>query len=124
MQAATRLGLAFLLLIAAFLALAGFAVWGLVAAGQSALAMVVVVAGVAGVLAGVLTWLVLRREEDEPLAQQAQAPAPPQPVIARRAVRVQSMPVADLPAAYVDAVTRGMRERTTALQAQASELRH
>jgi hypothetical protein len=133
MQAATRLGLAFLLLIAAFVVLVGFAVGALVVAGQAGLAMLVVAAGVAGVAAGVVTWLLVRTEEDEPAIAppqpqpqpQAQTQPQPQPQpaarlrpIARQPLRVQSMPVAKLPPAYVDAVTRGMRARTSALRGE------
>lgn len=127
MQAATRLGLAFLLLIAAFVVLAGFAVAGLVMAGQAALALVVVVAGLAGVAAGVVTWLLVRREDGEPAAVVPAQPAPDAPrqaVSARKPVRVQAMPVASLPPEYVEAVTRGIRARTSALREQVRELHH
>ena len=126
MQAAPRLGLAFLLLIAAFLVLVGVAVGTLFIAGQSALALVVVVAGIAGVGAGVVTWLLVRKADEEPAVATAapavqplslpHAVAVPRP--ARRSLRVQAMPVADLPPAYVNAVTRGIRARTSALRGQ------
>lgn len=124
MQAAPRLGLAFLLLIAAFLVLVGVAVGTLFIAGQGALALVVVVAGIAGVGAGVVTWLLVRNVDEEPAVATAapavqplpHAAAMPRP--ARRAPRVQAMPVADLPPAYVNAVTRGIRARTSALRGQ------
>lgn len=134
MQAANRLGIAFLLLITAFLVLVVLAVASLMAARQPTLAAVVAVAGVAGVIAGVVTWLVARREEDEPAAAEAiglpievsEVRASPARVAAatlpRRRIRVQSMPVANLPPAYVDAVLKGARERTSALKAQARTL--
>lgn len=130
MQVATRLRLAFLLLIAAFVVLVGFAAASLAMAGQSAMAMVVVLAGIAGVAAGVATWLLVRREEDEPAIAEPDTVAPPVPlappqVLApRRPLRVQAMPVASLPPEYVAAVTRGMRARTSALRAQTREMHH
>lgn len=130
MQVATRLRLAFLLLIAAFVVLVGFAAASLAMAGQSAMAMVVVLAGIAGVAAGVATWLLVRREEDEPAIAEPDTVAPPVPlappqVLApRRPLRVQAMPVARLPPEYVAAVTRGMRARTSALRAQTREMHH
>ena len=130
MQVATRLRLAFLLLIAAFVVLVGFAAASLAMAGQSAMAMVVVLAGIAGVAAGVATWLLVRREEDEPAIAEPDtvAPsvplAPPQVRAPRRPLRVQAMPVARLPPEYVAAVTRGMRARTSALRAQTREMHH
>lgn len=130
MQAATRLRLAFLLLIAAFVVLVGFAAASLALAGQPAMAMVAVLAGIAGVAAGVATWLLVRREEDEPAVAEPQpiappvALAPPQVLAPRRPVRVQAMPVARLPPEYVAAVTRGMRARTSALRTRTGEMHH
>lgn len=130
MQAATRLRLAFLLLIAAFVVLVGFAAASLALAGQPAMAMVAVLAGIAGVAAGVATWLLVRREDDEPAIAGPQPIAPPvalarpQVLAPRRPVRVQAMPVARLPPEYVAAVTRGMRARTSALRAQTGEMHH
>jgi hypothetical protein len=130
MQVATRLRLAFLLLIAAFVLLVGFAAASLAMAGQPAMAMVVGLAGIAGVAAGVATWLLVRREEDEPAIAEPDTVAPPVPLAPpqvrapRRPLRVQAMPVASLPPEYVAAVTRGMRARTSALRAQTREMHH
>src|SRR5690349_11506975 len=123
MPAATRLLVAFLVLIGAFLALVGVAVASLYAAGQQALAMVVAIAGCAGVGAGAFTYWLLRRdvvEEDGPeILIFDEAPAVMQPVISRAPLRVQSRPVADLPQAYVDAVLRGAQARLNAMKADA-----
>ena len=130
MQVATRLRLAFLLLIAAFVVLVGFAAASLAMAGQDAMAMVVGLAGIAGVAAGVTTWLLVRRDEDEPAIAEPETVAPPVPLARpqvrapRRPLRVQAMPVASLPPEYVAAVTRGMRARTSALRAQTREMHH
>ncbi|NNU43806.1 hypothetical protein [Ramlibacter montanisoli] len=131
MQVATSLRLAFLLLIAAFVVLVGFAAASLAMAGQPAMAMVAVLAGIAGVAAGVTTWLLVRRDEDEPAIAEPEPVAPPvvplaqpQVLAPRRPLRVQAMPVASLPPEYVAAVTRGMRARTSALRAQTREMHH
>jgi hypothetical protein len=131
MLAANRLRLAFLLLIAAFLVLVGFAAASLAMAGQPALALLVVGAGIAGVAAGVTTWLLVRREDDEPaiaepepIAQPVAIAPAPAGLAPRKPVRVQAMPVAKLPPEYVAAVTRGMRARTSALRAPTGEMHH
>jgi len=144
MPAAARLLAAFLLLTAAFLVLIGFAAFELVAAGQHTLAAVVGLAGLGGAAAGAFTYWLLRRDvealalmddglamempvPDEPgdaaqpdLAQRLAAtrPATPAPALPRRPIRVQHMPVAELPPAYVDAVLRGAQARLSALKAQ------
>lgn len=123
MPAATRLLVAFLVLIGAFVALVSVAVASLFAAGQQALAAVVAVAGLAGVGAGAFTYWLLRRDvvgdEDEPELMIFEEPVTVQPVIPRGPLRVQTMPVANLPPAYVDAVLRGAQARLSAIKAQA-----
>jgi len=135
MPAATRLLVAFLLLVCAFVVLLGVAVLGLYTVGQSGLAFVVAVAGLAGVVAGGVTYWILRRDvEEEALA--LELPLPPQPApqpqpaaalparperVRRSPLRVQAMPVADLPPAYVNAVLRGARARLSALK---EDVRH
>ncbi|MBK6007017.1 hypothetical protein JJB11_13025 [Ramlibacter ginsenosidimutans] len=144
MPAADRLLAAFLLLTAAFLALVGFAAFELVVAGQHGPAAVVALAGLGGAAAGAFTYWLLQRDAvtlawegealafeipmaDEPAAavqpHLATAIAESQPTTASATLRrastsVQHMPVADLPAAYVDAVLRGAEARLRALDAQ------
>jgi hypothetical protein len=144
MPAADRLLAAFLLLTAAFLALVGFAAFELVVAGQHMPAAVVALAGLGGAAAGAFTYWLLRRDAEvlafdgEALAFElplldapapavhhdlAQAfagsrPAAASPTLRRGPLSVQQMPVADLPAAYVDAVLRGAQARRRALAAQ------
>lgn len=116
---ADRLGLAFLLLIACFLALVGYAAASLFAAGEPLLAAAIAVAGLAGVIGGVLVWLLVRREDElqeQPAAQATPVPVPAHP---RVPLRVQAMPVADLPPAYLAAVMKGAHARLDALKAQA-----
>ena len=116
MHTANRLGLALLLLIAAFLVLVAISAASLWAAGHVATALVVGVVGLVGVAAGAITWRVVPEDEVEP-AQQS-------PAVANVAVRpiahgrIQAMPVADLPPAYVDAVLKGAHARLSALKAQ------
>ncbi|MBC5784233.1 hypothetical protein H8N03_14875 [Ramlibacter sp. USB13] len=129
MPAATRLLVAFVLLVCAFVVLVGVAVFSLYVAGEGMLAAVVATAGLAGVAAGGVTYWFLRGEvmdetvefELEPLVPATPAPASvkrAQPVLRRTPLRVQAMPVADLPPAYVDAVMRGAQARLNALKAE------
>ena len=144
MPAADRLLAAFLLLTAAFLVLVGFAAFELVAAGQDMPAAVVALAGLGGAAAGAFTYWLLRRDEvtlawegealafevpvadappsavqPDPAAELAASPSAAASAAVRRApTSVQHMPVADLPAAYVDAVLRGAEARLRALEAQ------
>lgn len=116
---ADRLGLAFLLLIACFLALVGYAAASLLAAGEPLLAAAIAVAGLAGVIGGVLVWLLVRREDELQEQPAAQAMPVPVPALPRVPLRVQAMPVADLPPAYLAAVMKGAHARLDALKAQA-----
>jgi hypothetical protein len=118
MHTANRLGLALLLLIAAFLVLVAISAASLWAGGHVATALVVGVVGLAGAAAGAITWRVVPDDEVElapPASPGAKAAAPQ---IAHRPVRIQTMPVADLPPAYVDAVMKGAQARLNALKAQ------
>lgn len=124
MPAATRLLVAFLLLLAAFCVLIGIAVFSLVAAGQLTLAAVVTAAGLAGIVTGGVTWWLLRREAAEELEDGSiEAPPPRQALppthaaLVRRPLRVQAMPVAELPPAYLDAVMKGAQQHMQALKA-------
>lgn len=124
MPVATRLLVAFLLLIAAFVVLVGVAVYSLLAAGQGTLAGVVAMAGLLGLAAGAFTYWLLRRDvagEWEELLPEPPMPRE-QPIvhasIRRAPLRVQTMPVANLPPAYVDAVLRGAQARLSAMKAR------
>lgn len=124
MQAASRLGLAFLLMIAAFVALIAMASAGLWAAGQGMLALVVAVVGVGGGAAGALTYRIAQGEE--PVEPPGPVSTLEHPVASpvRKPIRVQAMPVADLPPEYVAAVMKGTRVRTHALRTQAQGRAH
>ena len=118
MQAAKRLGLAFLLMIAAFVALISIASASLWAAGQGMLALVVAVVGLGGGVAGAITYRIAQGEEPvEPLPASTLRHPVASPV--RKPIRVQAMPVADLPPEYLAAVMKGTRARTHALRTQA-----
>lgn len=147
---ANRLLIAFLLLIGAFGVLVGFAVNALLMVGQGTLAVMVGGAGLAGTVAGGLTFWLLRQDAEEeeiavaePLVRAGEtpvAPIVPRPLLTQAAIgaamvrpslahatavrrlplKVQAMPVADLPPAYVDAVLKGAHARLSALKAEAS----
>jgi hypothetical protein len=119
MQNARRLGLAMLLLSAAFLVLVGMAAAALWAAGQAGTAVVMGVIGLAGAAAGAITWRVARAEEVE-LPDEKRDSTPIPRSITRTPVCIQTMPVADLPPAYLDAIMKGTHARLNALKAQSS----
>ena len=141
MPAARRLLVAFLVLIGAFLVLVGFAVASLYTVGQPVLAAVVATAGLAGVGAGALTYWLVKRDEgpaefdfeiqlppppvrQEPKTAEAMTPAEAlrkSAPMARRPIKVHSMPVAQLPQQYVDAVMRGAQARLSAMKAQSRD---
>jgi hypothetical protein len=118
MDTANRLGPALLLLIAAFLVLAAISAASLWAAGHVVTALVVGVVGLAGAAAGAITWRVVPDDEVEPAPPSSPVAKPAALQIAHGPVRIQTMPVADLPPAYVDAVVKGAPARLTALKAQ------
>jgi len=125
MPAVNRLGLAFLFLIAAFVVLIAIACASLWAAGQAMLALVVALVGVAAGAAGAVTYWIAQGEGAEPgepcpACVAGQAVATP----VRKPIRVQAMPVADLPPEYVAAVMKGTRLRTHALRTQAQGRAH
>lgn len=128
MPAASRLLVAFVVLITVFVVLVGFAAVSLAAAGQPAMAGVVATAGLVGVAAGGVTcWLLRRENEDdeieldlEPITRSGAFV--PRSAVTHAPVRVQSMPVAKLPPAYLDAVMKGAQARLSALKAQSRGL--
>jgi len=128
MPVARKLLVAFLVLIGAFLVLVGLAVASLVTLGQPVLAAVVATAGVAGVAAGAATYWMLRKDgedlgpdeiEVELESVRRVALHVETPRSTRAPLSVHSMPVADLPSAYVDAVMRGAQARLSALKQKA-----
>jgi hypothetical protein len=128
MPAASRLLVAFVMLITVFVVLVGFAAVSLAAAGQPAMAGVVATAGLVGVAAGGVTYWLLRREsEDEEIELDLEpitrsGALVPRSAVTHVPVRVQSMPVAKLPPAYLDAVMKGAQARLSALKAQSRGL--
>jgi hypothetical protein len=119
MHNAKRLGLAMLLLSAAFLVLVGVAATALWAAGQATTAFVLGVIGVACAAAGAITWRVARADDSDVPDEKWDGKPNPQP-ITRTPVCIQTMPVADLPPAYLAAVMKGTHARSNALKAQSS----
>jgi len=119
MHEAKRLGLAMLLLSAALLVLFGVAATALWAAGQATTAFVLAVIGVACAAAGAITWRIAREDEAD-LPEEAPHTQAVPPPIARKPVRIQTMPVAVLPPAYLVAVMKGADARSSAFKAQSS----
>ena len=129
--AAPRVRLAIVLLGAALLLVAAAVVACLVSLHDPVLAAIVAVAGGAGILGGSLAY-VLSREEDplstgEPDAVVATVPVATPAKRPRAATRVQSLPLADLPPAYLAAVMKGVHANRAAHASRAqpgAELRH
>lgn len=119
-----RLGLAFVFLMLSFLVLIGLAAAALVVAGQTTLAAGVAGIGLAGLVGGALTYFAAVREDAGPEEAGPEEPARErEPQLPRRAasqapLRVQSLPVAELPPAYLAAVMKGAQAHLAALKAQ------
>jgi hypothetical protein len=121
MDTANRLGLALLLLIAAFLVLVAISAARLWSGGHVVTALVVGVVGLVGAAAGAITWRVVPDDEVEPAPPSSPGAKPAALQVAHGPVRIQTMPVADLPPAYVDAIMKGAQARLTALKAQSPQ---
>ncbi|HEX2544326.1 MAG TPA: hypothetical protein VHL79_05585 [Ramlibacter sp.] len=125
-----RLRLVSVLLVAAFGLVAAAAAVSLLALRDPFLAGVVTLAGLFGVAAGAATYAAARRDPEEAglpvpeaepeLLAEDLSPAPP--VVPRRPIRVQALPVANLPPAYLAAVMNGTRARTAAFKQQERQL--
>lgn len=114
--------LAFLLLAAGLLLVAAAVVASFALLHDPVLAAIIAVAGLAGTVGGAFAYAV-SREQELVAAEEADAmPAPPRavPPIApvRAPVRIQSLPVADLPPAYLAAVMKGVQAHRTADRAR------
>jgi len=118
--AAIRVRLAIVLLGVALLLVTAAVIACLVALHDPVLAAILAVAGGAGVLGGAFAHAV-SREVDAPAEPEVEAVAPPaaQAIVAsREAPRVQSLPVAHLPPAYLAAVMKGVQANRAAQQAR------
>ena len=119
---AARLRFVFVLLVGAFGLVAAAAAISLLALSDPFLAGVVALAGLFGVAAGAVTYLAARQEPEEAgLESEPESPEDRPTLPARRPIRVQSLPVAKLPPAYLEAVMNGTRARTAALKQQADQ---
>lgn len=129
--ATPRTRIAFLLLVAALLLVVAAVVASVVWLHDPVLAAILATAGVAGSVGGGFAYAV-SREGDGAAAWAADGlpdvatPVAPVPV-PRAPIRIQSLPVADLPPAYLAAVMKGVHANRTAQPARVLpevELRH
>jgi hypothetical protein len=120
MNAPSRMPLVLAFLIGMFVAATGLAIVVLASFSDPMVLAVTAIAGVACIVAGLITWLILRgvRQEafeladlEEDALDRAQPPA-----------RIHALPAAELPPAYLDAVMKGIAANRAAMQAR--ELRH
>lgn len=115
MNVATRLPLALSFLIGVFVAMTGVAAVVLASVRDPVLGMVAGIAAVACLAAAVIAWLAIGSvQEDTP------EPRDLGPVAPRRPVRVQPLPPAELPPAYLDAVRKGDAANRAAFQARSA----
>ena len=127
-----RSRLAFLLLAGALLLVAAAVVASLVLLHDTVLAGIVAIAGAAGVLGGAFAYAVSREgdvaADDAGAEGHIERPATVTPIaVPRAAMRIESLPVADLPPAYLAAVMKGVRAHGARQQARVLpevELRH
>jgi len=114
--------LAFLLLAAGLLVVAAAVVASFVSLHDPVLAAIIAVAGLAGTVGGAFAYAVSREQElaeGEEVDPIPAHPATVTPIAAVRApVRIQSLPVADLPPAYLAAVMKGVQAHRAADQAR------
>ena len=116
MKAATRMKLGLSLLIGVFVACTGLAVAVLAMLQDPWIGVVAGVAALACVVAAAITWLIGRSLEEQALEAQPQQPAPA--AEPRPALQVQSLPVAELPPEYLEAVMKGVRANRAAFRSQ------
>lgn len=111
-MSARRLALLIAVLTGLFVVGVALAVGGLLALGDPGVLVVGLVAALAALAAGALAWLAVRAvaADEEPVQAEAPPAVPYIPTVSRpRAVRIQAMPVADLPPAYLAAVMKGLQ---------------
>lgn len=104
---ARRLALLIAVLTGLFVLGVALAVAGLLALGDPGVVVVCLVAALAALAAAAVAWFAVRTaaEEDEPV----QEDRPATRAALQRPVRIQSLPVADLPEAYLAAVMKGLQ---------------
>lgn len=111
------------LLIAVFTGLfvlgVALAVAGLLALGDPGAVVVCLVAALAGLAAAALAWFAARAAADHD--EEGKVDGPPgaarmPPVPLQRPLRIQSLPVADLPQPYLAAVMKGLQASRRAAQ--------
>jgi membrane protein YqaA with SNARE-associated domain len=118
MVVSTRVTL-FSLLIGIFIAATLVAVAALLATGNPTATVLAAIAGIACVIAVVITYLVGRSMQQ--LAVEAEREAEATPAVRNRPLTVQSLPVAQLPPEYLAAVMKGVRANRRVLKAGAGD---
>lgn len=119
MKVASRMPLVLAFLIGIFVAGTVLGAVVLASYGDPTVALMGVIAAVACLVAAALAWLVLRS-----IAEQASLELPPPelqapaPVRARGPLRVQALPTAELPPAYLTAVMKGLEANRAAMKAR------
>lgn len=119
MNFATRIPLVLAFLIGIFVAATALSAVLLGSLGDPWLAMLAGLAGLACLVAGVITWLILKSVQQPDLADLDDIETPAH---ARRQAMVQTLPEPELPAAYLEAVMKGVAANRAAMKARGSLL--
>lgn len=116
MKAATRMKLGLSLLIGVFVACTGLAVAVLAMLQDPWIFVVAAVAALACVVAAAITYLIARSLEEHALEPEPHETGPA--AVPRQALKLQSLPVAELPPEYLEAVMKGVRANRAAFRSQ------
>lgn len=119
MNFAARLPLVLAFLIGIFVAATGLAAVLLGSLGEPWLAVLAALAGLACIVAGVVSWLVLR---NVPQPELPELEGLEQLRSVERQPVVQTLPSEELPSAYVEAVMKGVAANRAAMKARGSVL--
>lgn len=117
MNVATRLPLLLSFLIGVFVAATGLAVVVLASLRDPVAGLAAGIAAVASIAAAAITWLLVRSLR-QPEAPQANAEEDAKLLAPCRPLRVESLPAAELPPAYLAAVRKGVEANRAALKAR------
>ena len=116
MNAPSRMPLVLAFLIGMFVAATGLAVVVLASFSDPMVLAVAAIAGAACIVAGLITWLILRGVQQDTLAlADLEEEASPEE---RQPLRVQPTPPAELPPAYLAAVMKGIAANRAAMQSR------
>ena len=116
MNALSRMPLVLAFLVGMFVAATGLAIVVLASFGDPMVLVVAAIVGAACIVAGLITWLILRGVQQE--AFQLADPEEDAPEQPPAPARIHAVPAAELPPAYLAAVRKGIAANRAAMQAR------